>query len=65
METQIVHTQPLVSASSLYSSVMLYDMCLKVQRTNWKVGQGWQVHHVQYSNKTKTQNTVQGAFVNL
>ncbi len=47
METQIVHTQPLVSAFSLYSSVMLYDMCLKVQRTNWKVGQGWQVHHVQ------------------
>ncbi len=40
METQIVHTQPLVSASSLYSSVMWSDMSLKVQKTNLKVGQG-------------------------
>jgi hypothetical protein len=51
METQILHTQPLVNDSSLYFSVMRYDMCLKVQRTNWKVGQGWQVHHVQQQNK--------------
>ncbi len=47
METQIVHTHPLVSDSSLYSPVMWYDMFLKVQRTKGKVGQGWQVHHVQ------------------
>jgi hypothetical protein len=35
METQIVHTQPLVPlGSSLYSSVMWDDMSGKAQRTN-------------------------------